>query len=559
MRRQDPRRFMDPALRRDVRFLTSLLGEIIREQEGAALFRTIEKIRTLAKASRARGGGQIRRLSRLIARLPYKTALKVARAFTIYFQLVNLAEEAQRIRRILWYESQSGQSLDMSLTWTAHRLKSAGVSSRAFLKRLEGAEVTPVLTAHPTEVRRRTTMDHLADIGRALEAWSDPLATPAQKGRSERSIRETLEILWATNEARQRKLAVADEVSQTLFFVERTILDLIPEMYDRLEGLARALGPGAPARVPSVLHFGSWVGADRDGNPNVTPQVTWETAAAHRRVILEYYRRKLEDLIRRFSQAETLLPAGRALHASLEKDRGELPGETKQLARYEASEAYRKKLSFMHSRILRAQSGQPGGYQKAEELMADLRLIQESLKSQGSRYAASELEELIRQVETFRFYLAHLEYRDHRDRILKALSEILPAVLKRNIPYEALSEEERQGVLTGLLAGSRVPPLPLKGFSAAAQEILAQFKTMEKIQRELDPELARTYLLSMTRAPSDILAVLLFGLWAGVSFDVVPLFETVPDLARSQEVMVNLWTNRAYRRYLAARGFRQEV
>ena len=185
---------MDPALRRDVRFLTSLLGEIIREQEGTAFFRLIEKIRKLAKAGRAEGAAQsAQTLKRVIQGLAFDTAFKVARAFTLYFQLVNLAEEAQRIRRILWYESQPGPGLAMSFSWTAHRLKAARLKPREIFQRLARCEVTPVLTAHPTEVRRRTTLDHLADIARALQA------------RDERAIRQTLEILWATHEARRRK------------------------------------------------------------------------------------------------------------------------------------------------------------------------------------------------------------------------------------------------------------------------------------------------------------------------------------------------------------------
>ncbi|MBI3333409.1 MAG: phosphoenolpyruvate carboxylase [Candidatus Omnitrophica bacterium] len=553
---------MDPALRRDVRFLTSLLGEIIREQEGAPFFRTVERIRTLAKASRERGGGEIRRLQRLIQRLPFRTAFKVAKAFTIYFQLVNLAEEAQRIRRILWYESQPGRDLEMSLAWTAHRLKGAGVGAQTLLRRLKSAEVAPVLTAHPTEVRRRTTMDHLADVAAALEQWNHPLATPSQRAESERSIRETLEILWATNEARLRKLAVADEVSQTLFFIERTILDLVPELHDRLEELLRRLdSPPAAGRVPNILRFGSWVGGDRDGNPSVTPQVTWETAQTHRRAILRYYRGRLEDLIRRFSQADTLTPIGPALQGSLRRDRREFPGEARQLNRYEAAETYRKKLSFIHTRLIRTEGFQPGGYASAGSFIRDLELIRSSLKASRSRYALREIDRFIRQVQTFRFHLAHLEFREHRDRILRAVEEILPRVLSRPVVYSALSEQERLALLRAVLKRGRPLPSSIQGLSPVGKDLLAQFRTMKRIQQQLDPALARTYLVSMTHSASDLLAVLALGTWAGLPgrFDVVPLFETIPDLVKSGEVMTTLWSDPVYHRCLARRGFRQEV
>ncbi len=560
--KSDPRPFIDPAFRRDVRFLTSLLGEIIQEQEGPPFFRTVERIRTLAKKSRQAARGKIADLRRAIQNLPFQKAMKVARAFTIYFQLVNLAEEAQRIRRIRWYESQPGSGLEMSLTWTAHRLNAARVSARTLAKNLQQTEVVPVLTAHPTEVRRRTTMDHLADVARALEAYNHPLATPHDRRRAEREIRETLEILWVTNESRQRKLTVADEVSQTLFFIERTILKMVPELYESLGELAKILDPVSQMEIPTLLKFGSWVGADRDGNPNVTPEVTWATAKTHRRVILEYYSRRLEELIRKSSQADTLMPVSRKLLSSLEEDRRQMPEEAKLLARYEGPEPYRKKLSFMHTRILRTYSAETGGYTSARQLIEDLQIIRSSLESHGSRYAAQEVRELIRQVETFGFHLARLEFREHRDRILQAVGELLPKVLKREIHYESLSESERQEILRQALAAPLRPSSRRFGhLSATANDILEQFRTIKRIQRELDPELAKTYLVSMTRTPSDILSVVVLGSWTGLAknLDIVPLFETIPDLVRSQEIMESLWADPVYKRYLAGRKSRQEV
>ena len=568
----DPRRFMDPELRRDIRFLTSLLGQIIQEQEGTRFFQTIERIRKLAKSSREKRSAEVEKLYRFVEKLPFPAAMKVARAFTIYFQLVNLAEEAQRIRRINWYESQPGPGLEMSLKWTANQLKTAGVSTKTLLGALQEAEISPVLTAHPTEVRRRTTMDHLADVARALEMWNHSLSTPVARRQAERAIRETLEILWNTNESRQRKLAVADEVSQTLFFIERTILELVPRVYEELGRVPALLGSDKGSRVPTVLRFGSWVGADRDGNPNVTPDVTWETALAHRDIILRYYLHRLEDLIRRFSQADTLMPTNRMLRESLEKDRQQLADAARFLARYEASEPYRKKLSYMHTRILRLQQGQAGGYASAKEMIKDLKLIQASLRSHGSHYAAQELDELVRQVETFGFFLARLEFREHRDRVLQAVGEILSKTKKLTVPYESLSETGRQTLLREILSNIRRPLPELKGLSPVAADLLAQFRVIGRIQKELDPDLTGTYLLSMTRSLSDVLAVLTLAAWAGLvrglsdktkrpvaTLDVVPLFETIADLARSEEVMGSLWTDPVYRRYLAARGNRQQV
>jgi phosphoenolpyruvate carboxylase len=333
----------------------------------------------------------------------------------------------------------------MSLAWTAHRLK--GVRPMALQRALKQAQVMPVLTAHPTEVRRRTTMDHLVDIASALEKWHETEATPSDRARQERAIQESLEILWATNEARQRKMEVADEVSQTLFFVERTILGLIPELYERLGQLVRSVDPSRKSPIPTLLRFGSWVGADRDGNPSVTSEVTWTTAAAHRKLILQFYQQRLEELIRKFSQAETLLPVSPALRASIEKDRRELPEMARLLERFEGSELYRKKLSFIHTRVLKSAARQPGGYLSPQKMVQDLRRVESSLQARGSRYAVGDVQQLIRQVETFGFHLAQLEFREHRDRILQTVGEILPKILKRPLDYKILPEGKRQAVL----------------------------------------------------------------------------------------------------------------
>lgn len=568
--RTDSKKFLDPALRRDVRFLTSMLGDTIKEQEGPAFFRLVEKIRLLAKASRRSGGRRFRELRRTIERLPRPTAIKVARAFAIYFQLVNLAEEAQRIRRIRWHESRSGQPLEMSLDWAASRCAASRSLAAALRRSLAQAEVMPVLTAHPTEVRRRTILDHLNDIAQALEQWNR-LTTGAERACLEEAIRASLEILWRTNESRRRRLTVGDEVSQTLFFIERTVIGVVPTLYSRLNRLARAAG--FRGRVPTVLRFGSWVGGDRDGNPEVTPQVTWESALAHRQAILNFYKGRLEQLIRRFSQADSIRPVSAALKRSIARDQRQLKVASRLLRRYEDTESYRKKLSFMHTRVNRAIVGKRGGYRSAEAFLADLRLLRDSLSAEGDHRAARRIEGLVRQVETFGLHLVQLEMRDHRDRILRAVEGLLPRAAGKTASLSELPEEDRQALLTGeaVLGRGRRLSLTSDQIPEKSKDLLAQFRTMARIQRELGAELCKTYLVSMTQGPSDLLAVLALGHWTGLaggltgrgrpraSFDVVPLFETIPVLKCSARIMESLWRNPVYRAYLKARGGKQEV
>jgi len=565
-----PSHLLDPALRQDVRYLTSILGEIIVQQEGENLFQRVEEIRKTAISTRSSKGKGLQRLRRLIANLPYGEAMKIARAFTVYFQLVNLAEEAQRVRRIRSYESAPGQQLTMSLEWTGKRLKELKVPQADFARALEEARMMPVLTAHPTEVRRRTTIEHLAEVAEALEEWHFSQDMPQRRKQADHRIRETLEILWASNESRRRKLKVSDEVSQTLLFAERTIWDMIPVFHDKFLAMARTLYPDWKQPIPPFLQFGSWVGADRDGNPSVTPEVTWETALTHRRAALIHYAQALEVLIRRFSQADNLVPVGKELLESLARDRKQLKEATKQLAQYEAAEVYRKKLSYMHTRLIRALNHKLHGYANPGEFQQDLEVVHRSLLEQKSTHVAKIFEDLILKVRTFGFRLLSLEFREHRDRILQAVAEMAPppGAGKRKGSVLEMPESRRRAWLTGLLAQGAAPAAPA---SPLARDLMAQFETMRRIQQEVDPEMAGTYLVSMTRSPSDLLAVLVLAQWAGLTrlsadgqktesrVDVVPLFETVTDLTRSEEMMKSLWKDPFYQQHLAARGSRQQV
>ena len=572
-RHEAARTAMDPLLRQDVRFLTSLLGEVILEQEGRGLFRLVERIRRMAKTIRqAPSPHRLQRMQQWVSQLSLDQAQKVARAFTIYFQLVNLAEEQQRVRRIRFYEAQPGGGLEMSVRRLLRDLKGHRIEASQVRQLLDRMEVTLVLTAHPTEVRRRTTLEHLMMIAQELAGLDGAESTVADRQRAADRIKETLEILWQTNEARQRRLTVLDELANTLLYFRRTILDLVPEIQANLDAQIRAAYPTLRRRVPPWLRFGSWVGSDRDGHPGVTPEVTWTTAKRHREFILGYYQTVVQELIRRLSHSTMLVGVTSALQASLEQDRRRLSGVARLLAeRFEPTELYRKKLSFIHARLVRAQQGHPQGYHLAEELLQDLRLIQESLcKRRGTRAALGAVDRLIRQVEIFGFHLAHLELREHRGRIAEAVSELLTLTGASPVAYLTLAEGDRMALWNRLLAAAKTPAFDEARLSATAKDLLEQFRVMARIQRQVDPRMASVYLISMTQSASDLLMVLWLGRLGGLvqrsrsgrlrgTLDVVPLFETIPDLARADQVMTQLLEQPLYRRYLQARGDRQEI
>lgn len=569
------RQAMDPALRRDIRALTSLLGHTILEQEGPRLFRLIERIRRQTTAIRqSPTSSRISRLRRTIRTLSVPEATKIARAFTIYFQLVNLAEEQQRIRRLRAYEQQP-TPLAMSGRACFQELRSRRVPLARLTRLLHSLAIQPVLTAHPTEVKRRTTMDHLLEIAQDLDALDHPDLPTRERDRLTARLREHLEILWQTNEARQRPLTVADEISNTLFYFERTILPLIPRLYEDLQRSLAQHYRSWRGPLPAWLKFGSWVGGDRDGHPHVTPAVSTETLRHQRRVILRYYLTQVEQLIRAFSQAVNLAPVSDALLASLEADQRAFPAVAATLARYEATEIYRKKLSFMHARLQATLDGdRAAGYARPEDLLGDLRLIQSSLAAhRGPRAAAGRVSRVARQVETFGFHLARIEFRDHHDKLAGAVEELLRHVGVGAAPYRQLAEQDRRAVLSEALASAvpgtykalQVPGTgheegPLLSLAPDTQDVVGQFLAIGQMQAESGPEAAGTYLISMTRGASDLLAVLWLKTLMGVGpLTIVPLFETLEDLERAPAIMASAWTHPAYQAYLAACDHTQEI
>ena len=560
--RDDARQAMDPALRRDIRTLTSLLGHTILEQEGPRLFRLIERIRRQTTAIRqSPTSSKISRLRRTIRTLSVPEATKIARAFTIYFQLVNLAEEQQRIRRLRAYEQQP-TPLAMSGRACFQELRSRRVPLAHLTRLLRSLAIQPVLTAHPTEVKRRTTMDHLLEIAQDLGALDHSALPTRERDRLTARLREHLEILWQTNEARQRPLTVADEISNTLFYFERTILPLIPRLYEDLERSLAQHYRSWRGPLPCWLKFGSWVGGDRDGHPHVTPAVSTETLRHQRRVILRYYLTQVEHLIRAFSQAVNLAPVSDALLASLEQDQQVLPAVAAGLARYEAPEVYRKKLSFMHARLQASLDGdRGGGSARPEDLLADLRLIQSSRAAHGGgRPAAGRVSHVARQVETFGFHLARIEFPDHHAKLAGAVEELLRHVGLGAAPYRQLAEQDRRALLHAALASAHrlrdIPPT----LAPDTQDIVGQFLALGQMQAESGPEAAGTYLISMTRGASDLLAVLWLKTLTGIeSLTIVPLFETLEDLERAPAIMAAAWTHPAYQIYLAACRHTQEI
>ena len=375
---------MDEQLRREVRFLTSRLGEIIREQAGGRVFEHVERLRRLAKAIRAQPEpGAIRTKRRLVARLSLEEAYQVAHAFSLFFQLVNLCEERTRARHL-----QSSPAPAQSVRRLFQTLKEEGVSAAALQRCLGGLEIQPVLTAHPTEAKRRSVLRQIL----RLAAWPE---NPA----------EVLEALWQTEEVREVAVEPHDEVENALFFFEHTIFDTVAGFYATFDAELRAHYPGVARRRP-FLTFASWVGGDRDGNPLVTPEVSRLAATLHRERARALYERECGRLIEELSHAAAKPRPGPASRAS--------PAA----GPFQPSEVCRQKLALVQRKLR-------GGYRDAAEFVGDLEEIQGELRRQNAwRAASGRLARLITQARVFGFHLVELDFRDHRGKLLAAPEEI---------------------------------------------------------------------------------------------------------------------------------------
>lgn len=555
--------FLDPQgisshshIRQDIRLLTGLLAEVIKEQEGEDLLQKIEQIRSVAREIRNNHNPLIiESQKKLIASLTLTQAYQVARAFTIYFQLLNIAEEVQRIRRLRDYDRSDEHLQDMSLRKLFKDLTEEGYKPKEILEFLSQCDIQPVLTAHPTEAKRRTVLDHLFFISGQLIQLNRPDLTFSEKEILTSRIKETLEILWQTSEVRSRKVEVLDEVDQTLYYFDRTIISLVANIHDRIYMELARLGIEVPRTVRPFIHFGSWVGSDRDGNPNVTPAVTQTTASKQRQVIIRYYLSAIEDYIRRFSQSDQYIDVSKKLLESIEVDQKLMPDLAQDLNRYESHEIYRKKFSFIHRRLTLVLINSRGAYANADEFVQDLRIIQDSLfKNKGQQVAQGNLERLIIQVETFGFHLARLDFRDHAGKIRKAIDEILGEISQEQLLKEIFKRQQKWPSL----------------HTPEARDIVDQVKAFDYLQNKFDPRIVDTYIISMTETAKDMLSMLYLAKRQGLivlkgksvkkaSFGIVPLFETIHALQTSHEVMEELFQIPFYRSYLKARGNIQEI
>ncbi len=542
----------------DIRLLGRILGDVIREQEGVAAYELVEQVRKLSVAFRRDADTEAdRALKKLLKSLSADQTVMVIRAFTYFSHLANLAEDRHYIRRRTVHE-RAGDTQEGSIEVALARLRWAGIAPRAIAQTLASSYVSPVLTAHPTEVQRKSILDAERGIAQLLTARDETKAraaciggtkdalTPRELAANETQIRARVMQLWHTRLLRYSRLTVADEIENALSYYEATFLREIPKLY---AGLERELGAQP---VASFFRMGHWIGGDRDGNPNVTADTLEYALRRQSEVALRHHLTEVHYLGGELSLSARLVDVPEAMRALAER--------SPDASEHRQDEPYRRALTGMYARLAATLKEQTGGeaarhavapqnaYRLAEEFIADLRTIEASLASHhGEAMALQRLRPLLRAAEVFGFHLATVDLRQSSDKHEAVVAELL-SVARVEAGYTTLDEPARQELLLRLLNDAR--PLRVVGatYSALAQSEIAIFEAARTLRERYGAQAIRHYIISHTETVSDLLEVLLLqkevGLLRGTldaaavnDLIVVPLFETIEDLRSAAPIM----------------------
>jgi phosphoenolpyruvate carboxylase len=575
-----PSRDNERPLVEDIRLLGRILGDVIREQESPEIYELIEKIRKLSVAFRRDADQEAdKALKKLLKGLSGEHAVSVIRGFTYFSHLANLAEDRHHIRRRAIHE-RVGDTQEGSIEVALQRLRWAGITPKIISQTLAHSFVSPVLTAHPTEVQRQSILSAERDIAELLterdeikaraavvNAAKDAL-TPKELAVNEQRMRARVMQLWQTRLLRFSKLTVADEIENSLSYYESTFLREIPKIYAALE---EALGthPVAP-----FLRMGQWIGGDRDGNPNVNAQTLQHALKRQADVALRHYLTEVHFLGSELSLSAMLVEFPPAMKALAEK--------SPDTNAHRIDEPYRRALTGMYARLAATLKSLTGGdaarhavepqnpYADSDSFLADLKVIQSSLNSHHAKaLAAQRLDPLIRAVEVFGFHLATVDLRQSSDQHEKVVGELL-ATARIEKDYASLDEASKRTVLVKLLNDARPLRIPGANYSDHAQSELSIFEEARLARTTYGTEAIRHYIISHTETVSDLLEVLLLqkevGLMRGTLDDnarvdliVVPLFETIEDLRNSAGIMREFYALPGIANLIQRSGAEQDI
>lgn len=585
-----------------LKLVEDLWESVLLKESGQELVDLLRQLRAMCSPEGQAPEYPAEAVLKVVESLDLHQATTAARAFALFFQLINIVEqdheqEKTTIQRSSPNNGESEYAVG-TFRWLFPELKKLNVPPGQIQKVLDNLDIRLVFTAHPTEIvrhtireKQRTIAKMLKELDRLIGSNDNDLALQAIASNWEATslreqIAEEIRLWWRTDELNQIKPTVLDEADYTLHYFEEVLFDAIPVLYDRIGSSISASFPKLRLPRHNFCNFGSWVGSDRDGNPFVTPEVTWQTACYQRNLVITKYIRSIEHLSRLLSLSQSLSDVSESLLESLADDQIYLPEiYAKNSIKYR-QEPYRQKLAYIKERLYRtrdrSQELRRSGWQASEmelstkgqehqlynhvsEFLAELKLIQASLIE--TKLNPKPLENLIRQVDVYGFHLAHLDIRQESTQHSNTIAEIADFLQLLDKPYNDLTEAEKVIWLTQELQ-TRRPMIPAKlSFSDKANEIIETFRMVAKVQQEFSVAICNNYVISMNRSVSDVLEVLLLAKEAGLydpatgkgSLSIAPLFETVEDLQSAPSIMTELFELPLYRTYLESHDHLQEV
>ncbi|MCC5949655.1 MAG: phosphoenolpyruvate carboxylase [Nitriliruptoraceae bacterium] len=557
-----------------VRLLGDLLGRTIADIEGSARLELVERIRSLAVAQRDGDEAAAGELTTLLKDVPVADALVVATAFASWFHLINLAEDQAVVREQIRARAAAAEDdtpYEETILAAVERLASRGIDADRIGEVLGDVAIRPVLTAHPTESKRRTVLTKLGRVSAVLRRMDQERLSPEVRSKLESYLAEEIASLWLTEETRQRAPSVIDEVRNGLYWIDATLFDLVPRLYRELDVAIRQTLPDADVAPSTFLRFGSWIGGDRDGNPNVTTPVTEQTLREHTLLAIKLHRRSIDRL-----HAHLSVSSRRGTTEALARRTEELvalfPDDAASIQDRYLGQPHRQFLALVYRLLRRTEElaarpwradhvKHPGTYTHAHEYVEDLRLLRESLHhARAGRIADGRVRDLQVQAEVFGFHLVTLDLRQHAKRHTAALAALF-ARYGQSDDYAALDEDGKRALLTDELQQRRPLAPALLDLDEETNETLALFRLVRRAYERIGHEAIDTYIISMTTQVSDVLGVLVMARDAGcdTGLDVVPLLETVDDLHRAPQILEDLFSCAPYREHVRRRGDHQQV
>src|ERR1700681_1565898 len=559
----------DARLREDIRLLGRILGDTVRDQEGADVFDLVERIRqTSIQFHRDEDKLARRELETTLDSMSTSDTVRIVRAFSYFSHLANIAEDQNNIRQMRG-RGAGGAPRPSMLAQTLSHAQTAGFSAADLRRFFKDAQVSPVLTAHPTEVRRKSTMDREMEIAALLDRRERVQLTPEEFEADAEQLRRAVLTLWQTNLLRRTKLTVLDEVANGLSFYDYTFLQEVPRLHCALEDRLNHADDGPRGELASFLRVGSWIGGDRDGNPFVTAEVMRGTLRLQSSRVLRFYLEELHVLGAELSLAAHL--------ADVSKDLRALAGRSPDTSPHRSGELYRLAVSGVYARLtatalkldvetIRQPVGAAAPYDSVKELRADLDVLHRSLVSNNSGVIArGRLRHLRRAVDCFGFHLANLDMRQNSAVHERTVAELIDAAMP-GMSYLALNEEARIALLANELRNARPLTSAFVKYSDETVGELAVFHAAAEAHAKFGGNVIPQCVISMCKGMSDMLEVALLLKEAGLvdpsgrsAINIAPLLETIEALQASSGIMDRMLSLHDYRKLVDSRGSVQEV